>query len=246
VPALFTIGGRTFAPRVGYSLLTLCLCALFLGLGRWQWQKGNLRESEWERFSHGAETVVALDWQGLADVPRFQLVSLIGRFDGEHQFLLDNRTHDGRAGYEVLTPLQRPDGRVALVDRGWVPFTGLRDRLPGVALRTGDIVTITGRTDELPVAGLESGRAAPSDGDRWPKVTSYPTLEQLSAALKKPLESRIVLLDAQQPDGYVREWQAPGMPPMRHWSYAIQWWAFAALALVLWVVLSAKRPLQST
>jgi len=44
----------------------------------------------------------------------------------------------------VLTPLQRPDGRVVLVDRGWVPFTGLRDRLPGVALKAHGVVTVSG------------------------------------------------------------------------------------------------------
>ena len=30
-------------------------------------------------------------------------MTVVGQFDAEHQFLLDNRTHEGRAGYEVLT-----------------------------------------------------------------------------------------------------------------------------------------------
>jgi len=223
------------------TLALVVLCAAFIGLGRWQWQKGNVREAEWERFARGTDQLKVLDAQGLIDVPRFQRVSLNGRFDAVHQFLLDNRTHGGRAGYEVLTPLQRPDGRVALVDRGWVPFTGLRDRLPGVALARSDLVTVTGRTDNLPSAGLASGRAAPPAGGNWPKVTSYPTFQELTVALGRPLEPRILLLDAQQPDGYVREWQPPGMPPLQHWSYAIQWWAFAALAVILWAILSFKR-----
>jgi surfeit locus 1 family protein len=53
-----------------------------------------------------------------------------------------------------------------------------------------------------------------------------------------------VLLDPQAPDGYVRDWHPPGMSPARHWSYAIQWWSFAALALVLWGVLSVAKPEQ--
>ncbi len=183
-----------------------------------------------------------LDLLGLDEVPRFQRVSLIGRFDADHQFLLDNRTYDGRAGYEVLTPLNRPDGRILLVDRGWVPFTGLRERLPGVAIESHGLVTVTGRTDNLPSAGLESGRAAPAlEKGGWPKVTSYPTMSELSAALRQPLEPRIVLLDAKEPDGYVRDWHPPGMQPLRHWSYAIQWWGFAALVLVFWAILSRRR-----
>jgi cytochrome oxidase assembly protein ShyY1 len=39
----------------------------------------------------------------------------------------------------------------------------------------------------------------------------------------------------------VRDWQPPGMSPLRHLSYAIQWWCFAALALVIFAVLSVRR-----
>jgi surfeit locus 1 family protein len=233
---------RGVAPPWLLTILAILLCALFVRLGFWQWDRGNARQAEWDKFSRGAEKVLALDSLGLNEVPRFQRVSVIGRLDAEHQFLLDNRTYDGRAGYEVLTPLDRPDGRVALVDRGWVPFTGLRERLPGVAIESRGLVTVTGRADNLPSAGLESGRAPPSLAKGgWPKVTTYPTMSELSAALDRPLESRIVLLDAKEPDGYVRDWHPPGMQPLRHWSYAIQWWCFAALVAVFWAVLSRRK-----
>lgn len=241
MPVLFTAGNRSFAPSIWATLLTILLCALFISLGRWQWHKGQLRQAEWDHFAQGTQQLVPLQGKGLADVPLFQRVSVAGRFDGAHQFLLDNLTHAGLAGYEVLTPLQRPDGRVALVDRGWVPFTGSRSRLPGVALKDGELVTITGRTDHLPVAGLSLGRSAPPPGDSWPKVTSYPTFQQLSLALGRPIEQRILLLDPREPYGYVRDWQPPGVPPLRHFSYAFQWWGFALLAVVLWVIMSARR-----
>jgi cytochrome oxidase assembly protein ShyY1 len=38
----------------------------------------------------------------------------------------------------------------------------------------------------------------------------------------------------------VREWQPPGLPAIRHWSYAVQWWAFAVLAVMLWVILGFR------
>ncbi|MDB6087572.1 MAG: hypothetical protein JWN85_356 [Gammaproteobacteria bacterium] len=224
------------------TVLAILLAALFVRLGFWQWDKGNARQAEWDKFSRGTENVLTLDSLGINEVPRFQRVSVIGHFDAEHQFLLDNRTYDGRAGYEVLTPLVRPDGRVLLVDRGWVPFTGLRERLPGVAIEPRGPVTVAGRADNLPSAGLESGRAAPAlEKGGWPKVTAYPTMSELSAALARPLEPRIVLLDAKEPDGYVRDWHPPGMQPLRYWSYAIQWWCFAALTVVFWAVLSRRK-----
>jgi surfeit locus 1 family protein len=66
-------------------------------------------------------------------------------------------------------------------------------------------------------------------------------MNELSAALARPLEPRIVLLDASEPDGYVRDWHPPGMQPIRHWAYAIQWWAFAVVTLIFWAVVSRTK-----
>jgi surfeit locus 1 family protein len=217
------------------------LCALFVRLGFWQWDRGNTRQAEWAKFSHGAGDAIALGTRSIGEVPRFQRVTVVGRFDPEHQFLLDNRTNNGNPGYEVLTPLDRLDGRIVLVDRGWVPFTGSRARLPDIAMQLSGPVKVTGRADLLPSAGLALGRAAPSKEGGWPKVTSYPTMDELSAALGRALEPRIVLLDPQEPGGFVREWHPPGMQPVRHWSYAIQWWCFAVATAVFWVVIGRRR-----
>jgi surfeit locus 1 family protein len=239
------IGRRTFAPSAGMTLLTALLCALFIYLGRWQWHRGNNRQAAWDQFSRGAEKVEPLGAQPLSSVSLFQRVSLQGRFDEAHQFLLDNRSYEGRAGYEVLTPLLRSAGDVTLVDRGWVPFSGLRDRLPGVAIQSHEEITVTGRVAELPSAGLASGRAPPTQGS-WPKVTSFPTMKELSEAFGAPLERQIVLLDSRDPDGYVRDWHPPGLDPTRHWSYAVQWWAFAVVLAFLWVRLSLRKPQEAT
>ena len=93
----------------------------------------------------------------------------------------------------------------------------------------------------MPAAGLAAGHAAPDPNAPWPRVTSYPSPEELAGALASPLEARIVLLDADTPFGYQRDWQPPGMTPLRHFSYAIQWWSLAALAVVVWAVMSTRR-----
>jgi cytochrome oxidase assembly protein ShyY1 len=51
----------------------------------------------------------------------------------------------------------------------------------------------------------------------------------------------MLLLDPGAADGYVRDWQPPGLAPARHWAYAIQWWAFALTLIVLWIVLAVRR-----
>jgi surfeit locus 1 family protein len=178
-------------------------------------------------------------------LPRFAQVSVRGRWDASRQFLLDNRTRDGQAGYEVLTPLELEDGRWLLVNRGWLPFGGYRNRLPDVSLpATASVgaVAVTGRVDELPAAALESGRAAPAAAGSWPQVTSFPTAAELAAALGVGrLEPRLLLLDPTAPDGYRRDWQPPGMAAERHWSYAIQWWSFALVLVLLYGLLNIRK-----
>ncbi|MBV8909463.1 MAG: SURF1 family protein [Gammaproteobacteria bacterium] len=221
--------------------LAVTLAAVFLRLGAWQWHRGRDREAQWARFARGAVQVIDLDDRPVTDVPLYQRVRVSGELDGAHQFLLDNRILHGRAGFEVLTPLNRSTLPALIVDRGWVPFGGRRTRLPDVSLDPAGRVTLTGRTAALPSAGLAIGRAPPAPGAAWPKVTSYPRIEELAEALGKPLSARILLLDPGTPYGFEREWQPPGLGPMRHFGYALQWWMFAGLALAAWFILRRHR-----
>jgi surfeit locus 1 family protein len=168
-------------------------------------------------------------------------VRLNGRYDGAHQFLLDNMSHQGQVGYQVLTPLQLSDGRTVIVNRGWIAGGASRRQLPDVRLDAPYPEQPTGRLDDLPVAGIALGHVAPPPGPAWPKRTSFPTMADLSAALGLPLQSRQLLLDPAAPLGYVRDWHVGGMGPARHLSYALQWWAFAGLALGLYVYMNIRR-----
>jgi surfeit locus 1 family protein len=235
------IGSRVFAPAPAWTVLALAGCALFVSLGRWQWGRYETRSAQWQQFARGTDQVLPLGSRETAALPRYQHVGAEGRYLADRQFLLDNISHDGLPGYEVLTPLELADGRVLLVNRGWIRFSGYRDRLPDIALRGQGPVKVTGRLDDLPATGLASGRVGPPPGGEWPKVASFPKLEQLAAALGRPIEPRVLLLDAGGSDGYLRAWQPPGVSPQTNLSYAVQWWAFAGLAVVLWAILSTRR-----
>lgn len=252
--------------------LTVVLCVLFVRLGLWQWGRYETKSELWAQFERGADQQVALGARATDELPRYARVEVEGRWLPQRQFLLDNRTHEGRAGYEVLTPFERLDGRVLIVDRGWVPFSGYREKLPDVAsefagLDLAEPTRIVGRLDELPSAGLAGGRAAPALEGQWPRVTSYPTMAQLAASLAADargaasggsgsdsgaapggaaaapprLEPRVLLLDAREPRGYVRAWQPGGRGPEQNWSYAIQWWSFAVVLVVLYVSLNLRK-----
>lgn len=223
---------------------------LFTELGRWQWHRAAEKRAYAAAFVAGSERVVPLGRQSTSALPRYAQVSVSGVYDTAHQFLLDNIIHDGQAGYEVLTPFQLSDGRVLLVNRGWLPLPqGRRDQLPDLAMKwrgpdeSAPPDTLSGRLDALPVAALASGTVAPGNDASWPKRTSFPTTAQLSASLQHPVEAQQLLLAADQPQGYVREWQpaSAGFEPERHLAYAIQWWGLGALSLFLFFLLNVKR-----
>jgi len=223
------------------TALTLAGVALFMLLGRWQWHRATQARSLQQAFAEGSGAGIDLDQHAAATLPRYTGVRASGRYDSRHQFLLENVSHAAQPGYYVLTPLRLADGRTLLVNRGWIPLTENRRQLPDVGVPDTPGSAVWGRLDNLPLPGISLGHAAPLPAAPWPKLTSFPTMTDLAAALGRPLEPRQLLLDARAPHGYVRDWQPPGMSPAQHLSYAIQWWTFAALAVVLYGALNRRR-----
>ncbi len=223
------------------TLLTLGGVAAFVLLGRWQWHRADEARALQTQFLAGTDAVVDLDRQPMRALPRYTQVSAQGRYDRAHQFLLENMSYDGSPGYQVLTPLALADGRTVIVNRGWVPLSETRGALPDIELAGNPDADPRGRLDNLPVPGISLGHIPPSPGSAWPKVTSFPTMKDLAAALGRPLEPRQLLLDPRQPQGYVRDWKPPGMTPAQHLSYAIQWWGFAATAVLLYALLNRRK-----
>ena len=240
MPIRFSALGREFSPSWPMTLATLVLLGVFVSLGRWQWHRGEAKQAVWFEYQRDA-AAEPLAGRRFDELPRFAHVSFEGAFIGGRQFLLDNRSHAGKPGYEVLTPFLTSQGQRILVNRGWVPFSGYRDQLPDVSDVPASNFQIQGRIEELPAVGLASGRAPPDANAGWPKLTSFPTHDELAAALGERIEKRILLMDPRLPGGYVREWQPPGLDPSRHFSYAIQWWGFALVLLVLYFGLNFRK-----
>jgi surfeit locus 1 family protein len=230
-----------FAPRWYFILLTAAAVPGFIALGFWQWGRGEHRSQVWQQFARSDVAAIEANSSTLATLPAFTRVRVSGQFDTARQVLLDNISHEGKPGYEVLAVLRLADGSGLLVNRGWMPFTGHRDRLPDVAFEAPAPGYVTGRLSTLPVPGIAAGRQAPATSGAWPRVTSFPEHVDIEAALGEKLLPPVLLLDAGSGPGYLRAWQAPGISPDRNFSYAFQWWLFALLALGLFLGLNLKR-----
>lgn len=219
--------------------------AVFFCLGVWQLHRAQEKRNLLSSFASGTERAIRISGE-LGTLARYQSVELSGKYDAEHQILLDNMPSSrGQPGYRVLTVLQRDAADWLLVDRGWVPAGRTRSQLPD--LQVNDRVRIVrGQLDELPRPGIRLGTASEPDASgkplAWPKVMNYPRLEELVAVLGHPLEPRILLLDPAQPEGYERVWQAHfGFGPERHLAYAVTWFALLATVLVTFVTLNFKK-----
>lgn len=228
-----------FVPRPVATVATTGAVLVFVALGNWQLGRAGEKRALHDEFAR-AGPAVSLP-PASAPAPRYQRVTASGFYDPGRQFLLDNMTHAGQPGVQVLTPFLRPDGTAVLVNRGWAPFGATRASLPDVAV-TLDARTVAGRVDELPqpLIQLEG-----QPGSAWPRLVSYPRMQNLAAALGRELYPQVILLDPREPDGYVRDWHVPGTTLDGHLGYAIQWFAFAATAVAIWIALSLRRAGES-
>jgi surfeit locus 1 family protein len=233
---------RRFAPPPWAVLLTLAALGAFVSLGTWQLGRAREKQALFDEFEAGGRETLDATGRDFAELGRYQRVRLRGRYDASRQVLLDNMpSAQGRPGYRVLTPLARADGRGwVLVDRGWVPLGPTRDRLPDLTVGTGER-EISGVLDVLPGPGLRVGPAAEPGATGWPRVLLFPTEADLETMLGYEVGSRIVLLDAGNPDGYERQWRPSlGFGPERHLGYAIQWFALGAAAVAIFVAINLR------
>ncbi len=216
------------------------MLALLLALGFWQLDRARQKEALAAAFAAYARLpAVPVSTLDPAAAARYRRVTAMGRYDLDHQILLDNQVQDGRPGYHVLTPLRLPDVPWAiLVNRGWVPAGESRDRLPEIVLADADVV-ISGRLGQPANPGLRLGQA--SGG--WPRLVQHVDYAALAADLGYPLAPAVILLDPGAAGGPVREWQvhAAGFGPQRHRGYAVQWFALAATLLVIYVAVNTRR-----
>jgi len=239
-----TGAARTYVAIVGL----LALGGGFASLGQWQLRRAEASGATRAQFADGqTEAPLAALPTALTEADRFRRVEVRGEYLVQTQFLLDNMLLDGVAGYHVLTPL-RLAGRSehVLVNRGWVPVGRDRRVLPQVAVG-GEPRTVSGKLERLPRPGLRLGASSDvSERDEELVVLQYPTATELRERLGEPLYDYQLLLDPAAAEGYVRDWQAPGIAPERNLAYAVQWLALAVCAVAAALVMAYRTVRRKT
>jgi surfeit locus 1 family protein len=81
----------------------------------------------------------------------------------------------------------------------------------------------------------------PGSADRWPRLIPYIDIESLQAQFSDQLLPNVLWLAPEQEGHYVRDWNPVWMRPEKSRAYATQWFAFALLALVFFVILNLRK-----
>lgn len=241
VTLIFRFANRRFATSLVGTILTAVVVAAFMQLGTWQLRRADQKAELQASYRSGQQSTVGLTLRNIERLPRYQQVNVQGRYVSDRQILLDNMPSAiGRPGYRVLTPFDLSLGGRVLVDRGWIPM-GDRRNVPEIDV-DGGTRELIGRLDRLPQPGLRLHGIDEGTDATWPRVLNFPEHAVIENVLGGDVATRIVLLDASQPDGFERSWQPRvGIGPERHVGYAVQWFAFALTAVTIYLVLGFKR-----
>ena len=227
---------RIRARQVALVVIAVIIAAVCVRLGFWQLDRlHGRRDVNAMLAARGALPPVDL---ATADVGTLAYAYVIaaGSYDPSHEIVLSGRSYQGMAGNHILTPLVLEDGRAVLVDRGWVPLDVASPPVAGAAAAPTGHVTVSGLA--LPPDSISATPVSPA-----PSVVTR--IDLGTAALPYRLVPAYVLLQTQDP-AQASGSPIPGMPPTLdegpHLSYAIQWFAFATIAIVGCVVLLRRDP----
>ena len=228
-------------------LLVLVVIVVLINLGLWQLrrleQRRELNRQIWEGLNQPALVLTG----GPVDPDKFHFrrVSVTGRFYNEESIILRGKSFNGQPGAELVAPFQITGSEQAvLVNRGWIPL-GQSDQAARRQFDAEGELTIEGiayRSQTRPDFFLAPTDPTPPPGqnrlDAWFRVD----IDRIQQQVNIPL---LPIFIEQLPN------PAATSPPFRpdnldlsdgpHLGYALQWFSFAVILVVLYAVFVWKE-----
>jgi len=239
---------RTLAALVLLALAVVLLASL----GRWQLKRADERRATLHTIEAGrVQPPLTLG----TDVPPAALTPwrparAVGQWRDDLTVVLENRNHDGRPGFWLATPLVLDASRnvAVLVLRGWVaravpgqPQPPFPPAPPGEQMASGELVTHVPRLFELWGMGAAATLPPrlPAPDGTFPKVQNL-ALDDYARATGLTLVPAVLQQLAPDAPGLSRDWPQPSVDYNQNQGYALQWFAFAAIAAIAWLVVVVR------
>ena len=218
---------RHRARRIAIAIVAAVVGATCVTLGSWQLRRLDDRRALNDRITRvRSEPPVRITTASADGSPvPYRRVRAAGTYDTDREVLVFGRSLGGEPGHHVVTPLVLDDGSALLVVRGWVPFRMQDVPVTGAAPIATDVAV-----EGFLVPHEGDGSVAPDER----RIVRALDVEGIGTSLPYEVFPLAVQLRRQTP-------AQPDLPmpvpePERsegpHLSYAIQWFSFAAVALV--------------
>ena len=231
---------------VGVAIVFAVACGF---LSNWQFTRNAERAEQLMLVAqnHDADPVplreVIAPGGSLAAGDEWLPVALEGEYLAAEQILVRNRPHGGTAAFEVLVPFRLDDGRVLLIDRGWVPpgeDQPLPDAIPAPPEGESTVIARLRPAEQLPV----SGRSAPQG--QVPSINPELVATLISPEAAADLEGSaygVMVTEDPAPSARPTALAPPSEDPGPHLSYAIQWILFAVMGFIFigYVIRTERR-----
>ena len=166
----------------------------------------------------------------------YRRIEIRGSFDLTRAFVIENKYHQGAAGYWIIGVFNSADGRF-LANRGWVPIEA--NTFVNPVFETG--------SDTLQIQGVlwpnESTRSGPRvDLTSWP--VRLRTMDVVEMAIVTGANAKEVRLVDRSPGVFQPVPLNIQFSAVRHWSYAFQWLFIGCLVLLgyWYFVINRQRP----
>lgn len=224
---------------MAFHILIVALVTIMLMLANWQWHRYHQRlafnKTLIERVD--APTVPLEDvlaaYPTAADA-EWRSVVVTGMYVREHDVQIVNVSQGGRPGFDPVTPLQLSDGRLILVNRGFVPLGGsVLDAPQGT-------VTLQGRLRAPSAKRL--GAVSDASSGVLTEVQRI-DLARLQQQMPSPLVNVYVELQLSTPpdDASLSRIAEPTFSNGPHLGYVGQWILFSLCALGGWFAIVRRE-----
>jgi surfeit locus 1 family protein len=229
-----------FRPLFWPTVLTALMLSVLIALGSWQIERLFWKEN---LIAERQEAVAAAP----VPVPRslkeargmeFRRVTDEGVFLHDKEIFLGATSEAGGQGYQVLTPLLEPSGRVIFVNRGFIPAE-LKNPAKRAASEIGGTVRVQGLL-RLPPEGKPNWFLPDNRPDLnywfWVDIPAMSAADKLDHVAPFYIDADATPNPGGWPKGGVTRLALPN----NHLQYAITWFSLA-VALIVIYVLSQRR-----
>ena len=221
------------------AFLIIATIAFLVSLGLWQLDRADQKRTIEAAILIANTGPVELIANGreLLDKEYYD-VRLQGNYLSDKQFIYDNQIVDQVSGYYVLTPFILTDQLgVILVNRGFIPWNGQRERLADIAVDSVSReikVQVSNPIKRMELKATDVSRQFPV----LIQAIDFDVLEEVS---KLKFVKVVGLLDPSSSDGYVRKWEPYTGSIEKHIGYAIQWFLMALVLAIIGLRIGLKR-----